>query len=608
MAEESSQQFTSTGTTSARNVSPTKASSVRPVNRQPIRQVSSNTQSPQTKYIYAGIGEQPLTQREFDENLKNLRSTLAEVESLLHGDMKNPENIKRCQQLLGFATSLRLPQEVKDKEIRSYPPAVQHLYETVKNEGSSASPAAQMAQTRHATTAMAQIMASDAHTVADLKAAIANGWDINAKHLNPDGSYSTYVDYQGKVLSETAAFDERLIARLDEIMAMPDGPEKERALKEHQAAADANHQTKMQLLGNLNAAVQSGKLNQEELNKTSRIFAERRDAADKHLVELEKRRNQAETPQEKEEVEKEITQTRKEKSEAEKGLGQANRMRQNMGFETKGDRLKKTDPTGVGNATPFRASAADANHQTKMQLLGNLNAAVQSEELNQEELNKASRIFAERRDAADKHLVELEKRRNQAETPQEKEAVEKDITQTLKEKSEAKKGLGQAKGMSQNMGFETEENGQKTDPTGVALASMGCDRGMDDLNLGITPGGKVGLMPKMPCRRSTGFNRNAIASTNRGFDLGTVGLVSTTTPKVPQTPVKDATESKIAVSKQTDMDNSLEKNNTHNLATPKKGIADLNASLEGASSGKPINLEADINILNIRSQQSQATV
>ena len=487
MAEESSQQFTSTGTTSARNVSPTKASSVRPVNRQSIRQVSSNTQSPQTKYIYAGIGEQPLTQREFDENLKNLRSTLAEVESLLHGDMKNPENIKRCQQLLGFATSLRLPQEVKDKEIRSYPPAVQHLYETVKNEGSSASPAAQMAQTRHATTAMAQIMASDAHTVADLKAAIANGWDINAKHLNPDGSYSTYVDYQGKVLSETAAFDERLIARLDEIMAMPDGPEKERALKEHQAAADANH-------------------------------------------------------------------------------------------------------------------------QTKMQLLGNLNAAVQSEELNQEELNKASRIFAERRDAADKHLVELEKRRNQAETPQEKEAVEKDITQTLKEKSEAKKGLGQAKGMSQNMGFETEENGQKTDPTGVALASMGCDRGMDDLNLGITPGGKVGLMPKMPCRRSTGFNRNAIASTNRGFDLGTVGLVSTTTPKVPQTPVKDATESKIAVSKQTDMDNSLEKNNTHNLATPKKGIADLNASLEGASSGKPINLEADINILNIRSQQSQATV
>ena len=161
MAEESSQQFTSTGTTSARNVSPTKASSVRPVNRQPIKQVASNTQSPQTKYIYAGIGEQPLTQREFDENLKNLRNILSECDSLLQGDMKNPENVKRCQQLLGFATSLRLPQEVKDKEIRSYPPAVQHLYETVKNEGSSASPAAQMAQTRHATTAMAQIMASD---------------------------------------------------------------------------------------------------------------------------------------------------------------------------------------------------------------------------------------------------------------------------------------------------------------------------------------------------------------------------------------------------------------------------------------------------------------
>ena len=225
MAEESSQQFTSTGTTSARNVSPTKASSVRPVNRQPIKQVSSNTQSPQTKYIYAGIGEQPLTQREFDENLKNLRSTLAEVESLLHGDMKNPENIKRCQQLLGFATSLRLPQEVKDKEIRSYPPAVQHLYETVKNEGSSASPAAQMAQTRHATTAMAQIMASDLRHETILK---------DLQTMDIDSVYDKYYGVQHEQDMIAMAESHR---KFMDLLDMPLDTPEQRAEFERKAAA-----------------------------------------------------------------------------------------------------------------------------------------------------------------------------------------------------------------------------------------------------------------------------------------------------------------------------------------------------------------------------------
>ncbi|MBR3913244.1 MAG: hypothetical protein IKJ28_03320 [Alphaproteobacteria bacterium] len=576
MAEESSQQFTSTGTTSARNVSPTKASSVRPVNRQPIKQVSSNTQSPQTKYIYAGIGEQPLTQREFDENLKNLRSTLAEVESLLHGDMKNPENIKRCQQLLGFATSLRLPQEVKDKEIRSYPPAVQHLYETVKNEGSSASPAAQMAQTRHATTAMAQIMASDLRHETILK---------DLQTMDIDSVYDKYYGVQHEQDMIAMAESHR---KFMDLLDMPLDTPEQRAEFERKAAAHLEEDRKR---------------HEQELERKKREWEE---------IQRTKQRD----PERGAELERKWFKNNQEKIAILKQHNQ--QLQKELDSLPKDDPRRKKLEIRIQENKQFTSRlnnylGGDASKPLGQELPGIKTATMQfkQEELDSlpkdeprrkaiEEKTQGNKLYIEANGPTDlnsERVVEVQK--EVADTP----VTHLDVAMTTQPKN--LNGVGKT-----TIKIPTNAPSVKMaqSPSDQALTSMGSDRGIDDLNLGITPGGKVGLMPTMPRRRSTGFNRNAIASTNRGFDLGTVGLVSTTTPKVPQKPVKDATESKIAVSKQTDMDNSLEKNNTHNLTTPKKGIADLNASLEGASSGKPINLEADINILNIRSQQSQATV
>ena len=626
MTEESSQQFTSTGTTSARNVSPTKASSVRPVNRQPIKQVSSNTQSPQTKYIYAGIGEQPLTQREFDENLKNLRSTLAEVESLLHGDMKNPENIKRCQQLLGFATSLRLPQEVKDKEIRSYPPAVQHLYETVKNEGSSASPAAQMAQTRHATTAMAQIMASDAHTVADLNAAIAAGWDINAKHLNPDGSYSTYVDYQGKVLSETAAFDERSIARLSEIMSMPDGPEKEKMMREHQAAAEANHQKAMKALGNISAAVQSGKLNQEELSNATVYFSETIKMSDECIEELKKQVRTA-SPKDKEKIKAIIDKKMEQKRAAEKGLQQTSRYYRGLGvdqsskgagsgpneessdikndtllFLSEGCPKKEKSSQEKGSSSKTTSAEEDFkrfvenNAESAMKAVDKLEAVVKTGMLSEdrfvilEELNaqvSQAQGMLSATDVREVHEVV-------ADAPAAQRA--EDISSNLN-------GVGRVAIRSRAQINNTEPSGLEQPSATDALASMGNGNASDDLNFGIVPGGSIGTTPIKPAVRPNGFKRRGIAGTNRTFDLGIIGLASTTSaPKVPE----NTTESNSI----TTTDNSIA---TADNRSSDSRMTDLTATLGAKKEnplGKPLDLEetSDINLLTVRSQQSQATV
>jgi len=738
MTEESSQQFTSTGTTSARNVSPTKASSVRPVNRQPIRQVSSNTQSPQTKYIYAGIGEQPLTQREFDENLKNLRSTLAEVESLLHGDMKNPENIKRCQQLLGFATSLRLPQEVKDKEIRSYPPAVQHLYETVKNEGSSASPAAQMAQTRHATTAMAQIMASDAHTVADLKAAIANGWDINAKHLNPDGSYSTYVDYQGKVLSETAAFDERLIARLDEIMAMPDGPEKERALKEHQAAADANHQRAMMAVDNVGAALQTGKLNPEEKDKSLKALKETEEHARKEAQHCRDLAEQATTPKDRKNLEnlarqyenlannaKDYRNCHKDfkavcddfenqsnnSSQEESGSGNigsatkfsndgeksqsavANNQRairdlaeqattpkdrknlenlarqyENLAnnakdyrnyhkdlnrfddWRNKGDNSSQENrgSDNIGSEREFsndgeKSQSAVANHQRAMMAVDNVGAALQTGKLTPEDGDNALKALKERAEQARKEAQRYRDLAEQATTPEAREHLENlaqqkdtlvsqaqgilsttdvrevhrvvaDAPSSIQSVTDASRNLNGASGMVSAR--------QRRDPINIiasskseqpsitdAMVSMGNGNvhASGDLDFGIVPGGSIGTTPIKPAGRSKGFKRGGIAGTNRTFDLGTIGLVSTTVaPKVPE----NTADNEPTITEQATINNSIV---TPDNSSSSQKLADLTTTSDAKKEnplGKPVNLEetSDINLLTVRSQQSQAMV
>ena len=641
MAEESSQQFTSAGNMSASSATVGKFSSVPPVRQASIRK-SSVSQSSQIKYVYAGIGEQPLTQREFDENLKNLRNILSEVDGLLHGDMRNPENIKHCQQLLGFATSLRLPQEVKDKEIRSYPPVMQQLYQSVKNEGASVSTASQMAQARHATTAMAQIMASDAHTVADLKAAIANGWDINAKHLNPDGSYSTYVDYQGKVLSETAAFDERLISRLDEIMAMPDGPEKERALKEHQAAADANHQRAMMAVDNLGAALQTGELNPEEEGKALEILEETEERARKEAQHYRDLAARATTPEARERFENLAQQRENLANDANDHIN--NQVHYNARLDNlrnNGDNSAQENrvSSDIGSAREFsndgeKPQSAVANNQRAMTDTGNVGAVFQTGKLNSEDGDKALEILEETEEHARKEAQRYRDLAAQATTPEACEHFENLAQQrdTLVSQAqgilsttdvrEVHRVVADAPSSIQSV----TENGasgmvsarqrrapiNNTMPSNLeslsitdAMASLGNGNASGDLDFGIVPGERIGTMQRSSVGRVNGFRRGGIARTNQSLDLGVIGLVSTTVaPKVPE----NAAESSAITTERATADNPIV---TADNQSSDQRMVDLTATLGAKKEnplGKPVNLEetSDINLLNARSQQSQA--
>ncbi|MBR4932036.1 MAG: hypothetical protein IKZ02_03315 [Alphaproteobacteria bacterium] len=644
MAEESSQQFTSAGNMSASSATVGKFSSVPPVRQASIRK-SSVSQSSQIKYVYAGIGEQPLTQREFDENLKNLRNILSEVDGLLHGDMRNPENIKHCQQLLGFATSLRLPQEVKDKEIRSYPPVMQQLYQSVKNEGASVSTASQMAQARHATTAMAQIMASDAHTVADLKAAIANGWDINAKHLNPDGSYSTYVDYQGKVLSETAAFDERLISRLDEIMAMPDGPEKERALKEHQAAADANHQRAMMAVDNLGAALQTGELNPEEEGKALEILEETEERARKDAQRYRGLAARATTPEARERFENLAQRRENLANDANDHINNQVHYNACLGdLMNNGDNSSQENrvSSDIGSAREFsndgeKPQSAVANNQRAMTDMGNVGVAFQTGKLNSEDGDKALEILEETEEHARKEAQRYRDLAAQATTPEacehfenlaqqrdtlvsqaqgilsttdvrEVQRVVADAPSSMQNSTDASRNLN-GMGRVASIGFRAPIN--NTMPSNLealsitdAMASLGNGNASGDLDFGIVPGERIGTMPRSSVGRVNGFRRGGIARTNQSLDLG-IGLVSTTVaPKVPE----NAAESSAITTERATADNPIV---TADNQSSDQRMVDLTATLGAKKEnplGKPVNLEetSDINLLNARSQQSQA--
>lgn len=564
MAEESSQQFTSTGTTSARNVSPTKASSVRPVNRQPIKQVSSNTQSPQTKYIYAGIGEQPLTQREFDENLKNLRSTLAEVESLLHGDMKNPENIKRCQQLLGFATSLRLPQEVKDKEIRSYPPAVQHLYETVKNEGSSASPAAQMAQTRHATTAMAQIMASDLRHETILK---------DLQTMDIDAVYDKYYGVQHE--QDMIAMQESHQKFMD-LLDMPLDTPEQRAEFERKAAAQLEEEKKR-----LEQERERKNREWEEIQRIKQVDPERGAELEKRFIKdgQEKIEGYKRLYQQLEEEQKKYpvgTQEWKSLENRKNVYGSFIEQYEKNGFEKKNDKTNTVPSQKIGSIANQRQfkPVPKSNSQNNLPV---------SEELGV--------------------IAEVDERKVVANAPSSIQSA-KDTSQNLNGAS----GMVSARQRRAPINNTMPSNSEQ--PLAAdAMASMGNGNvhASDDLDFGIVPGGSIGTTPIKPAGRSKGFKRGGIARINRTFDLGTIGLVSTTVaPKVPE----NTADNEPTITEQATINNSIV--TTDNSSSSQK-LADLTTTSDAKKEnplGKPVNLEetSDINLLTVRSQQSQAMV
>ncbi|MBR3913417.1 MAG: hypothetical protein IKJ28_04210, partial [Alphaproteobacteria bacterium] len=50
-----------------------------------------------------------ITSKEFDENLRTLRTAIAQAESLLVGDSPSVENVNKAQQCLSNALAVNLP-------------------------------------------------------------------------------------------------------------------------------------------------------------------------------------------------------------------------------------------------------------------------------------------------------------------------------------------------------------------------------------------------------------------------------------------------------------------------------------------------------------------
>ena len=74
-----------------------------------------------------------ITSKEFDENLRTLRTAIAQAESLLTGNSPSVENINKAQRCLSNALAVNLPWSVKDREIRaSHSETVRQLYKTVR--------------------------------------------------------------------------------------------------------------------------------------------------------------------------------------------------------------------------------------------------------------------------------------------------------------------------------------------------------------------------------------------------------------------------------------------------------------------------------------------
>lgn len=552
MAEESSQQFTSTGNMSASSATVGKSSSVPPVRQASIGK-SSASQTSQTRYVYAGIGEQPLTQREFDENLKNLRNILSECDSLLQGDMKNPKNVKRCQQLLGFATSLRLPQEVKDKEIRSYPPVVQQLYQSVKNEGSAVSTASQMAMAKQTATTMAQVINSDLRHEAILK---------DLQTMNIDAVYDKYYGAQHE--QDMIAMAESHQKFMD-LLDMPVDTPEQRAEFERKATAQLEEE----------------KRRHDEENE--RIKREWEEIQRIKLVD----------PERGTELERKFKKNLREKGEA---LNQ-----QNQELEVYLQSLPENDPRrlavqkakvlnseqiGIYNRVVCENSSNNKTEQ-KQQNIPKVGLFPLGDEL-ENRFNVGSQKSGSSSEATEVHKVV-------ADAPAAQRA--EDISSNLN-------GVGRVAIRSRAQINNTEPSGLEQPSATDALASMGKRNTSDDLNFGIVPGGSIGTTSIKPAGRSKGFKRGGIAGTNRTFDLGTIGLASTTAPKLPEkTTEKDSITTERAAT-----DNSIA---TADNRSSESRMADLTA-ISGAKKenplGKPLDLEetSDINLLTVRSQQSQA--
>ena len=232
--------------------------------------------------------------------MAELKSILSQVDSLMNDGKNSPETVAKCQTLMGYAAAINLPQSRKNQLIGQFPPRVQQMYKQVA-KSSEAKTAQRGAMQQAMEVAMAQkhsdifvqnfnqqfmagnfstlqgqppevwnscLLNSSINDANSLNVALQNGWDINAKHKNPDGTESTYVEYQGAQIDKGIEGANRANTTIKDLIGKsPRTKEEEEEYRKAQQAAENNHRNLMGNAQNVVNAIKSGKLNPEEMAK-----------------------------------------------------------------------------------------------------------------------------------------------------------------------------------------------------------------------------------------------------------------------------------------------------------------------------------------------------
>ena len=254
-----------------------------------------NPSEKQTEKHQAG-----LTEKQYQQNMAELKGILSQVDSLLAGSKSSPEIVARCQALMGYATAINLPQSRKNQLIGQFPPRVQQMYKQVA-KSSEAQSAQRGAIQQAQEVAMAQkhndifvqnfnqqfvagnfsalqgqppavwnscLLNSSINDANSLNVALQNGWDINAKHRNPDGTESTYVEYQGAQIDKGIEGSNKANTTIQRLIGKhPRSKEEEEEYRKAQQAAENQHKNLIGKAQNVANAIKSGKLDSKELAK-----------------------------------------------------------------------------------------------------------------------------------------------------------------------------------------------------------------------------------------------------------------------------------------------------------------------------------------------------
>ena len=195
----------------------------------------SFTRQPIQEVMHSEDGK-TITPREFDENLRTLRTAIAQAESLLTGNSPSVENINKAQRCLSNALAVNLPWSVKDREIRaSHSETVRQLYKTVRESsgmGGTSSIGIQSEIMQRQGVALAQVINSDVRQQAILR-------DFQTMDTE-----AVYEKYWGNEIKKDLAEIEHTNQMVQKISDMPDDTPEQRAEKARRWEALAEQEEK----------------------------------------------------------------------------------------------------------------------------------------------------------------------------------------------------------------------------------------------------------------------------------------------------------------------------------------------------------------------------